>query len=84
MITYSLACDRGHGFDSWFKSSSAFDEQRESGLLSCPHCGSGKVEKAVMAPRLARKDKGGEAKPVEGRQEGPKPEGKTMSEKLPL
>jgi hypothetical protein len=63
VITYSLVCDSGHDFESWFSRSSAFDEQRERGLLSCPRCGSAKVEKAVMAPRVARKDKRGEAAP---------------------
>src|SRR6185503_16107792 len=33
------------------------DKQAKRGLISCPLCGSGKVEKAIMAPRLARKDK---------------------------
>lgn len=53
MIHYSLKCDRDHRFDSWFKSASAFDALAASGHLSCTICGSGKVEKAVMAPRVA-------------------------------
>lgn len=53
MIRYSLACDKGHGFDSWFQDSSAYDKQAKRGLVTCPHCGSAKVEKAIMAPRLA-------------------------------
>src|SRR6185503_3154984 len=32
-------------------------KQVKRGLVSCPLCGSAKVEKAIMAPRLARKDK---------------------------
>jgi hypothetical protein len=53
MIRYALACDKGHGFESWFADSAAFDKQAKRGLVTCPHCGSPKVEKAIMAPRLA-------------------------------
>ena len=53
MIRYSLNCEQGHEFESWFPSSSAYDKQARRGLLSCPHCGSAKIDKAIMAPRLA-------------------------------
>jgi len=56
MIRYSLACERGHEFESWFANSSAYDKQAKRGLVACPMCGSTKVEKAIMAPRLARND----------------------------
>jgi len=56
MIRYTLGCERGHEFESWFQNSSAFDKQKKRGLVSCPACGSGKVEKTIMAPRLARSD----------------------------
>ncbi len=55
MIRYALSCHKGHGFDSWFPDSSAYDKQAKRGLVTCPHCGSAKVEKAIMAPRLAGK-----------------------------
>jgi hypothetical protein len=54
MIRYSLACTRGHEFESWFANSSAYDKQAKRGLVACPMCGSTKVEKAIMAPRLSR------------------------------
>jgi hypothetical protein len=60
MIRYALVCDRKHTFESWFKSSEAFDKQAKRGLVTCPHCNSAKVEKAIMAPSLgaaARKGK---------------------------
>ena len=57
MIRYALACDQAHEFESWFPSSDAYDAQRKRGLASCPVCGSGKVEKQIMAPRLARTDR---------------------------
>jgi len=53
MIRYALNCDQGHEFESWFPSSSAYDKQAKRGLLSCPHCGSDKIDKAIMAPRLS-------------------------------
>lgn len=53
MIHYNLRCDQGHEFDSWFQSSAAFDTLAKAGHLNCAACGSSKVAKAVMAPRLA-------------------------------
>jgi len=53
MIHYALVCEQGHDFESWFQNSAAFDKQAKGGLVTCPHCGAAKVEKAIMAPRLA-------------------------------
>src|SRR5262245_46385741 len=53
MIRYALICQQGHQFESWFQDSAAYDKQAKRGLVSCPHCGSAKVEKAIMAPRLS-------------------------------
>lgn len=61
MIRYTLACDAGHDFESWFPSSAAYDEQAARGLVSCPFCESRKVGKALMAPALGR----GRRAPVE-------------------
>ena len=52
MINYSLKCAEGHSFDSWFQSATAFDKLAAAGLLTCSYCGSSKVEKAIMAPRV--------------------------------
>ena len=52
MIEFTLKCDQGHCFDSWFQSSGAFDALRAAGHVSCPVCGSANVEKALMAPRV--------------------------------
>ena len=57
MIHYALICAKGHEFDSWFQDSTAFDRQAKRGLVTCPHCGSAKVEKAIMAPRLSSSKK---------------------------
>jgi hypothetical protein len=55
MICYSLRCERDHTFESWFQDSGAYDSQIRRKLVSCPVCGSAKIEKAIMAPRIASK-----------------------------
>jgi hypothetical protein len=55
MIRYSLRCERGHAFESWFQSSSAYESQEKRKLVSCPSCGSVKVERAIMAPQIVSK-----------------------------
>ncbi|MFG1281912.1 DUF1178 family protein [Xanthobacter autotrophicus] len=57
MIRYTLNCAAGHQFESWFPSSASFDAQQTRGLVTCPSCGSPEVEKAVMAPSVARTDR---------------------------
>jgi hypothetical protein len=63
MIRYALHCDRSHEFESWFQSSSAYEQQVKRKLVTCPVCGSAKVEKAIMAPRIVGKK--GRAAPAE-------------------
>ena len=60
MIRYTLRCEAGHEFESWFQSSSAYESQERRHLINCPNCGSAKVERAIMAPRIVSK-KGREA-----------------------
>jgi hypothetical protein len=55
MIRYTLRCDRGHAFESWFQSSSAYESQEKRKLVNCPVCGSAKVERAIMAPQIVSK-----------------------------
>ena len=62
MIKYALKCDDGHGFESWFASAEAFDALKAAGHLSCAQCGSARVDKAVMAPRVATKKADAEGK----------------------
>src|SRR5947199_7398968 len=52
MIRYALNCDEGHAFESWFANSAAYDKQAKRKLVTGPVCGSAKVKKAIMAPRL--------------------------------
>ncbi len=65
MILYDLRCQEGHIFEAWFKDSAAYDKQAEAGRVDCPVCGSTKVEKAPMAPNLARSRKGSESGDVD-------------------
>jgi hypothetical protein len=55
MIVFDLLCGHGHAFEGWFGSSADFTDQSERGLLVCPHCGTGEVVKAPMAPAVPRK-----------------------------
>ncbi|HRK24104.1 MAG TPA: DUF1178 family protein [Beijerinckiaceae bacterium] len=64
MIRYALACEAGHGFDSWFRSSEDFDAQCARGLVACPYCHSTTIAKQVMAPIVARSDRGEPAAPA--------------------
>ncbi len=52
MKVFNLACDAGHGFEGWFASGDAFDQQSKRRLIACPLCGSSAVRKMPSAPRL--------------------------------
>lgn len=52
MVRYSLRCDKGHEFESWFASATAYDALSDAGRIECPVCGSTQVEKALMAPGI--------------------------------
>ena len=52
MIKYSLRCRDGHRFESWFADADAFDALSRAGHVACAVCGSGEVEKSVMAPSI--------------------------------
>jgi hypothetical protein len=79
MIRYALICDKGHEFESWFADSAAFDKQAKKKLVTCPLCGSAKVQKALMTPRLAGSRK---RKAAEPRAETPA--GPSTPEKAPV
>ncbi len=56
MIVYDLKCEEsGDRFEAWFGSSADFEDQLARGLVECPVCGSKRIAKAPMAPRLARR-----------------------------
>ena len=53
MIKFGLRCDEDHRFEGWFGSSAEFEQQAKRGFVTCPVCGSGTVDKALMAPAVA-------------------------------
>jgi hypothetical protein len=56
MIHYQLRCGQAHGFDGWFKDSASFERQAKRGLIECPECGGTDVERALMAPAVAKRE----------------------------
>ena len=52
MILFQLTCPENHPFESWFRDSAAFDTLRRDRKITCPHCGSDVVDKALMAPAV--------------------------------
>lgn len=52
MIQYTLKCENDHGFDSWFASADTYDKLSSNDMVACVVCGSTKVTKAIMAPRV--------------------------------
>jgi len=82
MIRYALICDRRHAFEIWFKNSADYDQQAKRGLVTCPQCGSAKVEKAIMAPSLGRGSKKGKA--VEPAEVAPAPEPAKPEDRTPV
>jgi hypothetical protein len=57
MILYRLRCSKGHEFESWFKDSKTYERQEKKSLIGCAVCGSSKVGRAIMAPRIGKKGK---------------------------
>ena len=82
MIRYNLRCDGGHTFESWFQSSSAYDLQVKRKLVTCAICGSAKVEKAIMAPRIAGTKKRGSAAPADSSTSATMAEGRELRAEL--
>ena len=73
MIRYSLVCETGHRFDSWFPNSAASEAQVAGGLVECPECGSIRIEKAIMAPSIGRAGRQAEPEPAPAPQPEPQP-----------
>ena len=56
MIKYNLLCEKCNLiFDSWFASSKEYDRLQKRKLINCHSCGSLKVKKNLMAPKLISK-----------------------------
>lgn len=72
MIHYSLRCAEGHAFEGWFPDAAGFERQRDQGLLACAECGSVRVDRALMAPRVRTSRKRGTAAKAEAPSAGGK------------
>ena len=55
MIKYNLICKCGETFESWFSSSSEFDQLCRKKIIKCIYCESSSIKKTVMAPNLPSK-----------------------------
>lgn len=67
MIVYDLICEKNHRFEGWFPSFEGYQEQAAKGQISCPSCGTSKVEKlphacAVLTNRGEKKETAQEEK----------------------
>ena len=71
MILYDLICDQDHTFESWFRNSAAAEKVLKARQSPCPVCGSGKVRKAPMAPRISTRDTDAPPPSVPQAPEGP-------------
>ena len=66
MILFRLRCAKRHEFEGWFRDGAGYEAQAAKRAIACPECGSTRIAKAPMAPRLARGRARGE--PVEATQ----------------
>jgi hypothetical protein len=83
MIRYRLKCEKRHEFEAWFASSAAFDRQAGRGQISCPKCGTARVEKAPMAPNISpRTRRRRVAKPAEPAAPQPAPQAQAETHRL--
>ena len=66
MIIFDLKCaPQGHVFEAWFGSGEDYEAQQARGLVSCPLCGAGEVDKAPMAPHVGPKGNQADGPPHE-------------------
>jgi hypothetical protein len=60
MIKFTLACEHGHEFESWFPDGASFEEQARRGFVTCPECNSARIAKAPMAPAIVTRARAAE------------------------
>lgn len=82
MIRYNLKCGAGHGFESWFQNGDAFASLAAAGQVTCPACGSHRVEKELMAPTVRPARQAGAATPAVPAPPQPRPDLSTPSSPL--
>lgn len=52
MKVLNLRCSHQHSFEGWFGSEGDFQDQLKRGLIECPMCADGDIQKMPSAPRL--------------------------------
>ena len=65
MILFDLRCAKGHVFEAWFRDGATTERQLAARKVACPDCGSTKVAKAPMAPRIGQGAKAADGAPTE-------------------
>jgi hypothetical protein len=74
MVVYNLLCKKNHQFEGWFPSFEDYQKQAEKKLISCPTCGSKRVEKVPHACAVhVKKEQVAPAKNPEPAQATPPP-----------
>ena len=65
MIIYDLKCNNNHQFESWFKNSDFFQDQKKAQKIECPFCGSFDIDMVFAPIRILKnntKDAGAKTK----------------------
>ena len=57
MIKYLLKCGNKHEFQSWFSDSKEFEKLKKKNLIECIFCQSKNINKSIMSPNIASKEK---------------------------
>jgi hypothetical protein len=57
VIIYDLRCKKNHDFEGWFNNRSAFEDQKNQKLISCPICGNTDVEMVPTSISIMCKDR---------------------------
>ena len=52
MIVFDLVCEYDHEFEGWFKDAGDFISQQNTGLLTCPTCGTDNIVKVPSASHI--------------------------------
>jgi hypothetical protein len=73
MVIYNLLCKKNHNFEGWFPSFEDFQKQADKKLISCPTCGTTKVEKMPHACAAHVKKEQPPALPAKAKKTTPAP-----------
>lgn len=78
MVIYDLICRKEHVFEGWFPSLEEFESQRAGKQLSCPVCGSKKVDKLPNACAIHTRKDTADPAPLAAKEQRP-PDGRPVS-----